>query len=655
MKVLKPMSCGSDFSHVIQRRLKILTIAVGLGIASATLVPVYGQTTYVNENFDSYTAGTQVPLNPPTGAIAVQQVTNVTANGTSFAGGGNVNVANYNDSSSSSGYLEYNVGASPLGNMYISFSLLNNAPSSSGLLTVGAGNWTDATGAQVTSSSKRSFSIEFNQGAGATDTIKLRNGIQDVQTNNLMYTATYNTAAIQNIQIWANDNDTTPLQYLAPDGSGIQMLYPNSVVIYDNNALIGAETASGFAMSNVNGAGNTTGNATLGRVGFYSTTTSHANFLIDNVVISDWTYWIYPATNQGTKFFRLSGPVATTITAFTADGYITWTNAPTNATFTVQTATSLLGPSNWVDYVKVPITNGVNTNRLIDPTPPSGMAFIPAGVFMIGDVSDGNGKEPPTNVYVSTFYMDRTLVTYSQWQTVYNWATNHGYSFNHDGAGKAGANQPVQSVDWYDCVKWCNARSQQEGLTPVYYTDGALTQIYTNREVDITNANVNWTNSGYRLPTEAEWEKAARAGSTNRFPWGDRINDSLANYFSCTGCVKYDDGRDGFNRLAIAVAGGASPSTTPVGSFPPNGYGLYDMADNLDEWCWDWWWNDPPYPAGSPYLGGNDPRGPETAWYDGYRVMRGGSWNGGDATADHIGFYPGLIRGWIGFRCVRVF
>ena len=80
--------------------------------------------------------------------------------------------------------------------------------------------------------------------------------------------------------------------------------------------------------------------------------------------------------------------------------------------------------------------------------------------------------------------MDVNLVSYSQWQTVYIWATNHGYGFKNAGAGKA-ANHPVQTVDWYDVVKWCNARSQQAGLTPVYYTDAGLTQVYTNGDSGI--------------------------------------------------------------------------------------------------------------------------------------------------------------------------
>ncbi len=94
----------------------------------------------------------------------------------------------------------------------------------------------------------------------------------------------------------------------------------------------------------------------------------------------------FPATSraQEARFFRVVGPVATTITAFSADGYMTWTNEPTNATFTVQMATSLGGVSNWADYVRIPVINGVNTNRITDPNPPAGLAWIPAGSFTMG-------------------------------------------------------------------------------------------------------------------------------------------------------------------------------------------------------------------------------------------------------------------------------
>jgi formylglycine-generating enzyme required for sulfatase activity len=252
---------------------------------------------------------------------------------------------------------------------------------------------------------------------------------------------------------------------------------------------------------------------------------------------------------------------------------------------------------------------------------PPGMALIPTGFFTMGnsigdyDITDAS----PTNVYVSAFYMDVNLVSYSQWQSVYFWATNHGYSFFTAGSGKA-ANQPVQTLYWYDAVKWCNARSQQAGKTPVYYTDSGSTQVFTNASG--TSVYANWAASGYRLPTEAEWEKAARGGlSGQRFPWGNVITENLANYYGCVGCgFSYDFGPTGYN---AAFTNGVGPYTSPVGSFAPNGYGLYDMAGNVQEWCWDWY-AAPPYPSGSPYLGGYGPVGPATGTY---RVVRGGVWN----------------------------
>src|SRR5262245_1458647 len=82
------------------------------------------------------------------------------------------------------------------------------------------------------------------------------------------------------------------------------------------------------------------------------------------------------------RYFRVTGPVATTITAFTAHGYITWTNVATNATFTVQTAQSLASPINWVDYIQVLVTKRVTTERLFEPSLPSSIVLIPAGSFV---------------------------------------------------------------------------------------------------------------------------------------------------------------------------------------------------------------------------------------------------------------------------------
>ena len=280
--------------------------------------------------------------------------------------------------------------------------------------------------------------------------------------------------------------------------------------------------------------------------------------------------------------------------------------------------------------------------NIIPTSGPNSMALIPAGSFTMGDTLDGESDAIPVSVSVSAFYMDVNLVQLSQWQSVYSYATSHGYAFDYAGSGKA-ANHPVQTVDWYDVVKWSNARSQQAGLTPVYYTDAGLTQVYTNGDV---TPYVNWSASGYRLPTEAEWEKAARGGlSGQRFPWGDTISESQANYYGDTTDFSYDLGPNGYNALFDT---GASPDTSPVGSFAPNGYGLYDMAGNVFQWCWDWY--------GTSYAGGSDPHGPASSPY-GDRVLRGGNWYGyaDDARCAfrYYGYPNYVYYPFNGFRCVR--
>ena len=274
------------------------------------------------------------------------------------------------------------------------------------------------------------------------------------------------------------------------------------------------------------------------------------------------------------------------------------------------------------------------------------MAFIPAGPFVMGDpLNDypGGNEQPIHTVQVSAFFMDKHEVTKALWDDVYNWAITHGYSFNF-WEGKA-ANHPAHSMTWYDAVKWCNARSEKEGRTPAYYTSAAQTTVYRSGQVNVDNSWVKW-NVGYRLPTEAEWEKAVRGGASGqRFPWGSTITHAQANYHgypASSGGYAYDlaplDYHPAFND-------GGAPYTSPVGAFAPNGYGLYDMAGNVWEWCSDWYGV---YSSGSQ----TDPRGPTTG---SYRVIRGGGW-GGHAfycrSAYRYGLYPSSRISGFGFRSV---
>jgi formylglycine-generating enzyme required for sulfatase activity len=160
-------------------------------------------------------------------------------------------------------------------------------------------------------------------------------------------------------------------------------------------------------------------------------------------------------------------------------------------------------------------------------------------------------------------------------------------------------------VTWYGAAAYCNWRSQQEAKELCY-----------NR----STWDCDFSKNGYRLPTEAQWEYAARGGlSGRRFPWGDTISHSQANYYSSS---SYSYDRSPTRGYHPFWNHGAYPYTSPVGSFAANGYGLYDMAGNVWEWCNDWYSGN--YYSSSPTDNPIGPIGPIIGWS---RVLRGGCWS----------------------------
>ena len=237
------------------------------------------------------------------------------------------------------------------------------------------------------------------------------------------------------------------------------------------------------------------------------------------------------------------------------------------------------------------------------------MVYVEGGTFLMGSENGEYVDEKPVHeVTVSSFYMGKYEVTQEEYQAV----------MGSNPSGFRGNNRPVENVSWYDAVEYCNRLSKKEGLTPCYSGSG-------------DNITCNWNANGYRLPTEAEWEYAARGG-INKDDYiysGSNDIDEVAWYLKNSGGWTYD-----------------------VGKKKANSLGIYDMSGNVWEWCWDRYDGD--YYSKSPR---NNPTGVSPSiFFLGWRVTRGGGWNSRSdfcAFSFRGNFLPNERYDLIGFRVVR--
>ncbi len=279
----------------------------------------------------------------------------------------------------------------------------------------------------------------------------------------------------------------------------------------------------------------------------------------------------------------------------------------------------------------VALVTGTSCHRVERPDPPKviatkggiEMVLIPAGTFTMGS-DDGDADEsPPHEVQLDAFLMDRYEMTQAQCDRLAEgsqWLAVNSSNFK-------GPDLPAELVRWDMAALFCNQRSLDEGLEPCYDMEG----------------NCNFEADGYRLPTEAEWEYACRAGSNTRYGFGDDPG-SLSQY--------------------AWHSGNASKKTHPVGQKKPNAWGLFDMHGNVTEWCNDVYAEDY-YTASSADGTVTNPRGPgdgRKVDFDDWRgVLRGGHWRVdaeacGSATRldEEPGFSDACFASEaIGFRCVR--
>ena len=233
-----------------------------------------------------------------------------------------------------------------------------------------------------------------------------------------------------------------------------------------------------------------------------------------------------------------------------------------------------------------------------DALPPE-MVFVQGGTFEMGQPDPNialprlfDDEQPVHEVTLTDFYIGQYEVTQAQWAAV---VPEYAPNYNHG----QGDTHPAYRISWYDAVTFCNRLSQQEGYTPVYYADAGFTQVYDALDDGSGTVYQDPTANGYRLPTEAEWEYAARGGAQSegyQYSGSDDINE----------VAWWDVNNDN------------SVSSQPAGTKAPNELGIYDMSGNVWEWCWDW------YDSG--YYGNSPPCAPLGPDGGSGRVLRGGSW-----------------------------